>query len=125
MKKETYVSNSQIGDRVEKPWGYYRVLGRGDGFLVKQIVIYPREQISLQLHNHRSEHWVVVKGQAKAIKGNQNFTISENQSFYISKGEKHRIHNPADVELWLIEVQYGAQLVESDIVRFEDQYGRI
>ncbi len=110
--------------RVYRPWGYYETLDLGERFQVKRIMVKPGEALSLQLHNRRAEHWVVVSGTANIIRGEDQLTLSENQSVYIPVKTKHRLENPAKEPLFLIEVQSGDYLGEDDIVRFEDRYGR-
>jgi mannose-6-phosphate isomerase-like protein (cupin superfamily) len=91
---------------------------------VKRIKVKPGERLSLQMHHHRAEHWIVVRGTAQVTRGDESFTLSENESTYIPLGVKHRLINPGKLDLELIEVQVGAYLGEDDIVRFEDLYGR-
>ncbi|MFC7537238.1 mannose-1-phosphate guanylyltransferase/mannose-6-phosphate isomerase [Sphingomonas sp. GCM10030256] len=110
--------------RVHRPWGTYETTDRGNRFQTKRIVVRPGAQLSLQLHHHRSEHWIVVKGTARVTIGEQVRLLQENESTYIPAGEKHRLENPGKIPLELIEVQCGAYLGEDDIVRLEDQYGR-
>jgi len=110
---------------VQRPWGTYTVLEEGGGFKVKRIVIRPGASLSLQLHHHRSEHWVVVRGVARVINGKQDFLLSANQSTYIPLGTKHRLGNPGTEPLEIIEVQTGSYLGEDDIVRFADLYNRV
>jgi len=107
-----------------RPWGTYTVLEVGDGFKIKRIVVKPGASLSLQMHHHRSEHWVVVSGTARVVNGKQDVLLSPNQSTYIPAGEKHRLENPGVLELVLIEVQCGQYLGEDDIVRYQDNYGR-
>jgi mannose-1-phosphate guanylyltransferase/mannose-6-phosphate isomerase len=109
---------------VFRPWGSYEGVVAGERFQVKRIVVKPGAQLSLQMHHHRAEHWIVVKGTAKVTRGDEVFLLSENQSTYIPIGEKHRLENPGQLPLEIIEVQSGAYLGEDDIVRFEDKYGR-
>ena len=109
---------------VVRPWGAYTVLEEGPGFKIKRIVVKPGASLSLQMHHHRSEHWVVVSGTARVINGQNSITLQENQSTYIPAGHKHRLANDGESELSLIEVQCGAYLGEDDIVRFDDVYGR-
>jgi mannose-1-phosphate guanylyltransferase len=109
---------------VHRPWGTYTVLEDGNRFKIKRIVVKPGASLSLQMHHHRSEHWVVVSGMAKVINGEQEMLIGTNESTYIPAGHKHRLENPGVVDLVLIEVQSGEYLGEDDIVRFEDVYGR-
>ncbi len=110
--------------KVYRPWGSYDCINQGDRFQVKKIEVKPGASLSLQMHHHRAEHWIVVKGTAKIIRGSEEILLSENESIYIPLGEKHRLSNPGKVTLELIEVQSGSYLGEDDIVRFEDGYGR-
>lgn len=109
---------------VHRPWGSYRSIVSGDRFQVKLITVKPGGRLSLQLHRHRAEHWVVVKGTAQITCGERVFMLYENQSTYIPQGETHRMENPGHIPLELIEVQSGSYLGEDDIVRVEDVYGR-
>lgn len=111
--------------RVIRPWGWYDSIDMGDCFQVKRIAVKPGASLSLQMHRHRAEHWIVVKGTAKVTNGEQVFLLEENQSTYISIGVKHRLENPGSTDLEIIEVQSGTYLGEDDIVRFEDNYGRV
>jgi mannose-1-phosphate guanylyltransferase/mannose-6-phosphate isomerase len=110
--------------RVVRPWGSYEGIDQGERFQVKRIIVNPSAQLSLQMHHHRAEHWIVVKGTALVTNGEQQIMLSENQSTYIPLGTTHRLMNPGKIPLELIEVQSGAYLGEDDIVRFEDTYGR-
>jgi len=110
--------------RVYRPWGSYEGVDAADRFQVKRIIVKPGACLSLQMHHHRAEHWVVVKGTAKVTIGDKIVTVNENESTYIPVGEKHRLGNPGLIELELIEIQTGAYLGEDDIVRLEDVYGR-
>lgn len=109
---------------VFRPWGSYDSVDQGDRFQVKRIVVKPGAQLSLQMHHHRAEHWIVVQGTARVTRGDDTFLLGENQSTYIPMGVRHRLENPGKVPLHLIEVQSGSYLGEDDIVRFEDTYGR-
>jgi mannose-1-phosphate guanylyltransferase len=109
---------------VTRPWGNYTVLEEGTRFKIKRIVVKPGASLSLQMHHHRSEHWIVVSGMAKVVNGDQDFFVSTNESTYIPAGHKHRLENPGVLDLVMIEVQSGEYLGEDDIVRFEDAYGR-
>ncbi|WP_417780658.1 mannose-1-phosphate guanylyltransferase/mannose-6-phosphate isomerase [Stutzerimonas xanthomarina] len=109
---------------VSRPWGHYDTVDKGERYQVKRITVLPGECLSLQLHYHRAEHWIVVSGTAKVVCGDKELILSENQSTYIPLGIKHSLANPGKVPLELIEVQSGAYLGEDDIVRFEDRYGR-
>ncbi|PWC88152.1 mannose-1-phosphate guanyltransferase [Azospirillum sp. TSH100] len=109
---------------VHRPWGSYRSVDRGSRFQVKRITVRPGEKLSLQMHHHRAEHWIVVEGVALVTCGEESFLVHENQSTFISAGKTHRLENPGKVPLHLIEVQSGGYLGEDDIIRFEDGYGR-
>jgi len=109
---------------VFRPWGSYEGIQQGERYQVKRIKVKPGERLSLQMHHHRSEHWIVVRGTAEVTRGDDVFTLAENESTYIPLGVKHRLANPGKLMLELIEVQVGAYLGEDDIVRFQDQYGR-
>ncbi|HEM8997991.1 mannose-1-phosphate guanylyltransferase/mannose-6-phosphate isomerase [Burkholderia sp. 9775_39] len=109
---------------VHRPWGTYTVLEEGPRFKIKRIVVKPGASLSLQMHHHRSEHWVVVSGMAKVVNGDREFLVAIDESTYIPAGHKHRLENPGIVDLVMIEVQSGEYLGEDDIVRFEDNYGR-
>jgi mannose-1-phosphate guanylyltransferase / mannose-6-phosphate isomerase len=109
---------------VYRPWGSYDSVDNGHRYQVKRLTIKPGAQLSLQLHHHRAEHWIVVSGTARVTCGEKTFLLEENQSTYIPIGEKHRIENPGKIPLHIIEVQSGSYLGEDDIVRFEDRYGR-
>jgi len=122
--KSRYSSLAETHLTVQRPWGTYCVLGEGPYFKIKRIVVNPRSKLSLQLHRHRSEHWVVVSGIARVIKEDMEYIVNVNESTYIPAGHKHRLENPGDADLVMIEVQSGAYLGEDDIVRFQDQYGR-
>ena len=110
--------------RVYRPWGTYEGVDAGERFQVKRIAVKPGASLSLQMHHHRAEHWIVVKGTAKVTRGEETFLMSENQSCYIPLGSTHRLENPGTIPLEIIEVQSGAYLGEDDIVRFEDKYKR-
>ncbi|GAA0793482.1 mannose-1-phosphate guanylyltransferase/mannose-6-phosphate isomerase [Cupriavidus gilardii] len=109
---------------VHRPWGTYTVLEEGPRFKIKRIEVKPGASLSLQMHHHRSEHWIVVSGMAKVVNGDKEFFVAINESTYIPAGHKHRLENPGVVDLVMIEVQSGEYLGEDDIVRFEDIYGR-
>ena len=110
--------------RVYRPWGSYETVEIGPRYQVKRITVSPGSTLSLQMHHHRAEHWIVVRGIAEVECDDRKFTLSENESTYIPLGSKHRLGNPGKMELNLIEVQVGSYLGEDDIVRFEDDYGR-
>ncbi|KVS05726.1 mannose-1-phosphate guanylyltransferase/mannose-6-phosphate isomerase [Burkholderia vietnamiensis] len=109
---------------VHRPWGTYTVLGQGPRFKIKRIEVKPGRSLSLQMHHHRSEHWVVVSGMAKVVNGERELYVSSNESTYIPAGHKHRLENPGTIDLVMIEVQCGDYVGEDDIVRFQDNYGR-
>lgn len=109
---------------VHRPWGSYTVLEEGEGFKMKRIVVKPGASLSLQMHYHRSEHWIVVSGTAKVVNGDKDLLVRTNESTYIPAGNRHRLENPGRIDLVMIEVQSGAYLEEDDIVRFADKYGR-
>ncbi|AYH45336.1 mannose-1-phosphate guanylyltransferase/mannose-6-phosphate isomerase [Azoarcus sp. DN11] len=110
--------------KIYRPWGWYDSIDFGERFQVKRIVVTPGAKLSLQMHHHRAEHWIVVKGTAEVTNGEKVFLMSENESTYIPLGHVHRLANPGKVPLEIIEVQSGTYLGEDDIVRFEDTYGR-
>lgn len=110
--------------KVARPWGWYDSVDEGERFKVKRIQVKPGASLSLQMHHHRAEHWIVVKGEAEITNGDQVITLKENQSTYIPQGQTHRLANRGTVPLEIIEVQSGSYLGEDDIVRFEDTYGR-
>ena len=114
----------RVHRKVHRPWGTFNLMYSGDGFKIKHIIVNPGQQLSLQSHRHRAEHWIVVCGTAKVTRGDEIFQISENQSTFIPQGTRHRLQNPDSVPLELIEVQTGSYLNEDDIVRYEDFYGR-
>ncbi len=118
-------SEALLHRRVYRPWGSYECIDCSDRFQVKRIIVKPQATLSLQLHYHRAEHWIVVKGTARITNGKEIIVLSENQSTYIPVGTKHRLENPGAIPLEIIEVQSGSYLGEDDIVRFEDNYGRI
>jgi mannose-1-phosphate guanylyltransferase/mannose-6-phosphate isomerase len=110
--------------KVHRPWGSYDGIESGERFQVKRIVVDPGASLSLQMHYHRAEHWIVVRGTARVTRGDETFLLTENESTYIPPGTRHRLENPGKMPLELIEVQSGAYLGEDDIVRFDDVYGR-
>jgi mannose-1-phosphate guanylyltransferase/mannose-6-phosphate isomerase len=115
---------AELHTRVFRPWGNYETVDAGERFQVKRIVVKPGGALSLQMHHHRAEHWVVVKGRARVTCDERVFELGENESTFIPLGSRHRLENPTDQPLELIEVQSGGYLGEDDIVRFEDAYGR-
>ena len=123
--KEAGRSESALHRKVYRPWGNYDSIGSGKRFQVKCIEVKPGASLSLQMHHHRAEHWIVVSGTAIVQRGEEEHLLSENQSIYIPLGETHRLTNPGKIDLHLIEVQSGSYLGEDDIVRFEDTFGRV
>ena len=109
---------------VHRPWGTYTVLEEGPGYKIKRIVVKPKAALSLQLHHHRSEHWVILKGTALVVNNAEQYVVQCNESTFIAAGHKHRLENRGPDELVIIEVQAGDYVGEDDIVRFEDVYGR-
>jgi mannose-1-phosphate guanylyltransferase / mannose-6-phosphate isomerase len=110
--------------KVHRPWGHYDSVDAGERFQVKRIVVNPGARLSLQMHHHRAEHWIVVRGTALVTRGEERLILSENESAYIPLGTTHRLENPGKMPLEIIEVQSGSYLGEDDIVRFDDKYGR-
>jgi mannose-1-phosphate guanylyltransferase/mannose-6-phosphate isomerase len=109
---------------VEKPWGSYTVLEKGQGYKIKKVVLKPKARLSLQLHRRRTEHWVVVEGTAKVTRENETYLVQKGESTFIPINAKHRLENSGEGSLQIIEVQNGDYLEEDDIERFEDDYGR-
>ncbi len=109
---------------VYRPWGTYTVLEESTEFKIKRIIVKPGACLSLQMHHHRNEHWIVVRGTAKVTRGEEVFLLKMNESTFIHAGQKHRLENTTETDLVLIEVQTGNYLGEDDIIRFEDIYGR-
>jgi len=118
--RNEHVSHS----RVYRPWGYYETVDVGERFQVKRLMVKPGQSLSLQRHQKRAEHWVVVAGRARVTRGEDLLVLYENQSTFIPLGTKHRLENVGDGPLFLVEVQSGSYLGEDDIERFEDRYGR-
>ena len=114
----------RVHRKVYRPWGSYEVVSSGEGFKVKRMTVNPGQRLSLQMHHHRAEHWVVVRGRARVTRGEETFVIADNQSTYIPRRVRHRLENPGTTPLEVVEVQSGAYVGEDDIVRFEDAYGR-
>ena len=117
-------SQASAHRKIHRPWGWYDSIDNGERFQVKRIVVNPGARLSLQMHHHRAEHWIVVKGTAEVTNGEKTFLLGENESTYIPLGHVHRLANPGKLPLEIIEVQSGSYLGEDDIVRFEDKYGR-
>ena len=120
QKRNEYVCHRTV----YRPWGNYTILEEQPRYQMKRIVVNPGAKLSLQMHHHRHEHWIVVKGTAKIVNGDKDFLLFEDESTYIPAGNQHRMENPGTIPLELIEVQIGSYLGEDDIVRFEDVYGR-
>jgi mannose-1-phosphate guanylyltransferase/mannose-6-phosphate isomerase len=110
---------------VEKPWGSYTVLEKGDRYKIKRVVLHPKAKLSLQIHHHRSEHWVVISGTARVVRGEEAFEVHPNESTFIPISMKHRLENPGLIPLQIIEVQNGDYVEEDDIERLDDDYQRI
>jgi len=125
LVKEHKAALTEVHLTAHRPWGTYTVLEEGPNFKIKRIVVNPGAQLSMQMHHHRSEHWVVVSGTATITNDGVEFTLEENQSTYISKEHKHRLENKSTEPLAIIEVQCGDYVGEDDIVRFDDKYGRV
>jgi mannose-1-phosphate guanylyltransferase/mannose-6-phosphate isomerase len=115
---------SRFHSKVHRPWGTFEPIGHGERYQVKRITVNPGASLSLQLHHHRAEHWVVVSGTAVVTCGDKEIMLSENESTYIPLGVKHRLKNPGTIPLEIIEIQSGSYLGEDDIVRLDDIYNR-
>lgn len=115
---------TQDHQRVFRPWGYYEILAEASAFKVKRLMVNPGAKLSLQTHRYRAEHWVIVEGEAEVVNGTQNFRLLANQSTYIPQNTRHRLSNPGEAPLYVIEVQSGTYLGEDDIERHEDIYSR-
>ncbi|HKK13718.1 MAG TPA: mannose-1-phosphate guanylyltransferase/mannose-6-phosphate isomerase [Gammaproteobacteria bacterium] len=122
--KDSHREESKVHRRVHRPWGDYEGIDKGGRYQVKRLTVKPGAALSLQMHHHRAEHWVVVTGTARVTRGDEVFLLSENESTYIPIGVSHRLENPGSIPLEIIEVQSGSYLGEDDIVRFEDVYDR-
>ncbi len=123
--KKVGANQADTHRRVARPWGWYDSIDMGERFQVKRISVKPGASLSLQMHHHRAEHWIVVRGTASVTNGDKVFLLEENQSTYIPIGVRHRLENPGKTDLEMIEVQSGGYLGEDDIVRYEDNYGRL
>ncbi|MDD1661641.1 MAG: cupin domain-containing protein, partial [Methanomicrobiales archaeon] len=115
---------TQFHLQVHRPWGSYTVLEESRSYKIKRVSVSPGKRLSLQLHRHRSEHWIVVSGSAEIQLGEERFVLAPNESTYVRAGVRHRLGNPGTAPLEVIEVQSGDYLGEDDIVRFDDEYGR-
>jgi mannose-1-phosphate guanylyltransferase/mannose-6-phosphate isomerase len=123
--KDKYAHLTETHLTVTRPWGSYTILEEGPYYKIKRIMVNPGAKLSMQMHYHRSEHWVVIEGTARIANGEQDIYLEENQSTYIPKTHRHRLENPGRVPLQIIEIQTGPYLEEDDIGRFDDVYGRI
>lgn len=123
--KQNHAHLAEIHLTVVRPWGSYTILEEGPGYKIKRILVNPGAKLSMQMHYHRSEHWVVIEGTARIVNGEQEIYLEENESTYIPKTNRHRLENPGKVALQIIEIQSGPYLEEDDIVRFDDVYGRV
>jgi mannose-6-phosphate isomerase len=120
----TAISSKSIAATELRPWGAFTVLEEGRGYKIKRIEVKPGHRLSLQMHHHRSEHWIVVSGTARVICGEQEVLLSNNESTYVPQCTAHRLENPGVIPLVLIEVQNGEYLGEDDIIRYQDDYAR-
>lgn len=120
----TSISTTNVAATELRPWGSFTILEEGQGYKIKRIEVKPGHRLSLQMHHHRSEHWIVVSGTAKVECGDQELILSSNESTYVPQCTTHRLENPGVINLVLIEVQNGEYLGEDDIVRFQDDYAR-
>ncbi|MDZ8106084.1 MAG: cupin domain-containing protein [Nostoc sp. DedQUE12a] len=118
------ISSKSIAATELRPWGAFTVLEEGRGYKIKRIEVKPGHRLSLQMHHHRSEHWIVVSGTARVICGEQEVLLSNNESTYVPQCTAHRLENPGVIPLVLIEVQNGEYLGEDDIIRYQDDYAR-
>jgi len=118
-------SEADLHRKVYRPWGHYDSVDNGERHQTKRILVKPGAKLSLQKHHHRAEHWIIVKGTALVTKGDQQILLAENESIYIPLGTVHCLENPGVIPLEMVEVQSGSYLGEDDIVRFQDQYGRV
>ena len=123
LKREK-IPQGMYHSKIFRPWGSYTSKASGDGWQVKLITVKPHEKLSLQMHKYRSEHWIIVNGVAQVEINDKVTLLKQNESTFIPIGSKHRLTNPSDKPLELIEVQNGSYLGEDDIIRFEDKYGR-
>ena len=123
--KNDYRCEATSHRKVYRPWGAYDSIDSGERYQVKRITVAPGQKLSVQMHHHRAEHWIVVTGTAKVTIGGEDLLLTENQSTYIPVGIVHALENPGKIPLEMIEVQSGSYLGEDDIVRFSDRYGRV
>ncbi|NJP10210.1 MAG: cupin domain-containing protein [Leptolyngbyaceae cyanobacterium RU_5_1] len=121
----TVLTLAQSGGATEmRPWGAFTILDQGSGYKIKRIEVKPGHRLSLQMHHHRSEHWIIVSGTARVTCGDNEMTLCSNQSTYVPQAHVHRLENPGVIPLVVIEVQNGDYLGEDDIIRFQDDYAR-
>jgi mannose-1-phosphate guanylyltransferase/mannose-6-phosphate isomerase len=123
--KEKASDTVKLHKTVFRPWGYYTCMNSGEGYLTKTICVMPKQKLSVQSHNHRSEHWVVLEGTALVLKDGKEYNVYAGDSIDIPLGAKHSLQNPYDDELKIIEIQKGDYISEDDIIRYEDCYGRV
>ena len=121
---KTKKSETELNVTESRPWGTFTTLEEGVGYKIKRIEVNPGHRLSLQMHHHRSEHWIVVSGTAKVVCGDQVIILATNESTYVPQCTSHRLENPGVIKLVLIEVQNGEYLGEDDIIRFQDDYAR-
>lgn len=124
-KVKEWEMKMDLENTCHRPWGHYTVLTKGEGYLTKKIVVYPGKRTSLQTHEYRDEHWIIAKGAGKLVIGEKIRQCKENESYFVRKNQIHRIENNSVSNLEIIEMQYGDDLREDDIKRFEDDYGRV
>ena len=124
FKSQCGCNEHQVHRDVYRPWGQYDSIDHGSRYQVKRITVKPGQKLSLQMHHHRAEHWIVVKGTASVTLEGQQHLLTENESIYLPLGSVHALENPGKIPLELIEVQVGSYLGEDDIVRLQDRYGR-
>jgi len=122
--KDSARSEADHHRKVQRPWGWYDRIEQGTNFQVKVLLVHPHQKLSLQYHNHRTEHWIVVEGTARITVGDEVRELGPNESTFVPNGERHRLENPTEKPLKLVEIQYGDYLGEDDIVRLEDIYAR-
>lgn len=115
----------KVGDSDTRPWGSWKVIAAGEGYICKEICVMPQQRLSLQSHEHRNEHWIMMSGQAEVTLGDDLLKLAPEETVYIPKGTKHRIANPGSEPLTFVEIQTGEVLDENDIQRFMDEYGRM
>ena len=123
-KEEHALESAKHNKVVNRPWGSYILITKRENYLIKKIIILPKQSISLQLHNHRSEHWIILIGVAHIIIGENELILKESQSIFVPKNTKHKITNRSAKPLIILETQLGSILSEQDIIRFDDQYNR-